>query len=203
MANSGTSTDGTKDLNAQEDEAAVATSESSDEVRVDGSKYVPAQSSGGFVPAGVDGETPEELSNGVEFDDDDDDFDEEPSAVGAGIAETLSIVSLIAAIIGIVGSWFGTQFAQASLLRTEIANGQATTAAAELEPYTKSIHDSALVHGVFALVAVLLAALAAAWLPPGRSVWARIVAQAAAVVGVAGLVLAILVMTNVVAHVHA
>lgn len=203
MANSEASIDGPEDANPK-DEAAETPAESSAAVRTEVPNYVPAQSGGGFVPAGS-ARAEETLTSGD--DEGDEDFDEiedydagAPS--GAGLGETLAIVSLVCAVIGIVGSWFGTQFALASQLRTEISNGQAQTAAAQLAPYTKSIHDTALVHGVFALVAVLLAVLAFAWLPPGRSWWARITAQASAVVGLGGLVLAILVMTNVVAHIH-
>ena len=201
MANSETPIDRSGD-ESPKDESAVATVESTEEASAQASAYVPPQS-GGFVPTGAAAaeEPADDDEDGSELDEFDD-LDAEASRVGAGVAETMSILSLVAAVIGVVGSWFGNQFALASQLRTEIAGGQAQTAAAELAPYTKSIHDTALVHGVFALVGVLLAALAVAWLPPGRSVWARIVAQASAVVGVAGLVLAILVMTNVVAHVH-
>ncbi|MFF8608236.1 hypothetical protein ACF06X_20105 [Streptomyces sp. NPDC015346] len=107
-----------------------------------------------------------------------------PSGVGAGAA---AVVSAGLGFAALTGTWVGKVASERETLIGQI-KAQGGTAAQQIsEIYGDAWHTTALVNGVFALLALITAAVVLT--RPRRPVWVRAVAVAGAVLGGIGLLL--------------
>ncbi|MFE0778682.1 hypothetical protein [Streptomyces sp. NPDC058861] len=127
----------------------------------------------------------------------DEDLDEDPeldgeapaadTGVGAGAA---GVVSLALAAVGLTGTWAGRVVAERETLIGQIkTSGSGTPTQQISEIYGDAWHSTALVNGVFALIALIVAVTVLAL--PRRPAWVRAVAVAGAVLGGLGLLLSV------------
>ncbi|MGW3560503.1 hypothetical protein ACWDNT_24650 [Streptomyces sp. NPDC000963] len=122
----------------------------------------------------------------------DDDPDEETPAgkdagTGAGAA---AVVSAALGAVALTGTWTGKVVSERETLVGQIkTSGSGTPAQQISEIYGDAWHSTALVNGVFALLALIVAVTAL--LLPRRPAWIRAVAVAGAVLGGLGLLLSI------------
>ncbi|MFF1508793.1 hypothetical protein [Streptomyces sp. NPDC058326] len=133
--------------------------------------------------------------DGVDDEDEDEDDDEalfaeaapDPAAAGIGGAAA-AVVSAALGAVALTGTWTGKVVAERETLIGQIKTSGAGTPAQQIsEIYGDAWHSTALVNGVFALVALLVAVLVL--ILPGRPAWVRAVAVAGAVLGGLGLLL--------------
>ncbi|MER5309079.1 hypothetical protein ABT034_14965 [Streptomyces sp. NPDC002773] len=130
-------------------------------------------------------------------DEDADDSEDELSAeaeaaaapVSAGIGgAAAAVVSAALGAVALTGTWTGKVVSERETLIGQIKTSGAGTPAQQIsEIYGDAWHSTALVNGVFALVALLVAVLVL--ILPGRPAWVRAVAVAGAVLGGLGLLL--------------
>ncbi|MFE5898682.1 hypothetical protein ACFQ67_14915 [Streptomyces sp. NPDC056488] len=127
-----------------------------------------------------------------ELDDLDNDLDEETPAVtdtgvGAGAA---AVVSAALAAVALTGTWAGKVVSERETLLGQIkTSGSGTPTQQISEIYGDAWHSTALVNGVFALIALIVAVTVLAL--PRRPAWVRAVAVAGAVLGGLGLLLSV------------
>ncbi|MGW2108445.1 hypothetical protein [Streptomyces sp. NPDC001948] len=129
------------------------------------------------------------------LDDLDDDSGKEPSGLGAAAA---SVVAAGLGVVALTGSWTGKIAAERETLIGQIKTANGGTAAQQIsEIYGDAWHSTALVNGLFALLALLVAVFAlvrpafgapSAHPQPG---WVRAVATAGIVLGALGLLLSL------------
>ncbi|MFF3315311.1 hypothetical protein ACFYV5_07330 [Streptomyces sp. NPDC003035] len=106
------------------------------------------------------------------------------SGVGAGAA---AVVSAALGLAALSGTWVGRVATERETLIGQI-KAQGGTAAQQIsEIYADAWHTTALVNGVFALLALITAVVVLT--RPQRPVWVRAVALAGAVLGAIGLFL--------------
>ncbi|MFI9112945.1 hypothetical protein [Streptomyces venezuelae] len=128
-------------------------------------------------------------------DEDRDDEDEEPAAEAApapaGIGgAAAAVVSAALGAVALTGTWTGKVVSERETLLGQIkTSGTGTPAQQISEIYGDAWHSTALVNGVFALIALLVAVLVLVL--PGRPAWVRAVAVAGAVLGGLGLLLSV------------
>ncbi|MEU2134262.1 hypothetical protein [Streptomyces sp. NPDC018352] len=131
--------------------------------------------------------------DGLDPDDLDDDSGKEPSGLGAAAA---SVVAAGLGVVALTGSWTGKVAAERETLIGQIKTSNGGTAAQQIsEIYGDAWHSTALVNGLFALLALLVGVFAlvrpafgapSAHPQPG---WVRAVATAGIVLGALGLLL--------------
>ncbi|MGW4726059.1 hypothetical protein [Streptomyces sp. NPDC004291] len=135
----------------------------------------------------------EPLVEGVDVDEDlDEDLDgrEAPAAdagVGAGAA---AVVSAALGAVALTGTWTGKVVSERETLVGQIKTSGGGTPTQQIsEIYGDAWHSTALVNGVFALLALIVAVTVL--LLPRRPAWVRAVAVAGAVLGGLGVLLSI------------
>ncbi|MFJ4873483.1 hypothetical protein [Streptomyces sp. NPDC088757] len=122
----------------------------------------------------------------------DEDLDEETPArkdtgVGAGAA---AVLSAALGAVALTGTWAGKVVSERETLVGQIkTSGSGTPTQQISEIYGDAWHSTALVNGVFALVALIVAVAVLAL--PRRPAWVRAVAVAGAVLGGLGLLLSV------------
>ncbi|MEU0626939.1 hypothetical protein [Streptomyces sp. NPDC005989] len=129
----------------------------------------------------------------LDLDDLDDDSGKESSGLGAAAA---SVVAAGLGVVALTGSWTGKVAAERETLIGQIKTSNGGTAAQQIsEIYGDAWHSTALVNGLFALLALLVGVFAlvrpafgapSAHPQPG---WVRAVATAGIVLGALGLLL--------------
>ncbi|MFE9403786.1 hypothetical protein ACFYNY_18615 [Streptomyces sp. NPDC006530] len=129
--------------------------------------------------------------------DDEDGLDAEavPARAGFG-AGAAAVVSGALGAVSLSGTWMGKTLSERATLIGQIKTSQGGTAAEQIQQiYGNSWHTTALVNGVFALLALVVGAVVLArpaFGTPGRSEqpgWVRAVALAGVVLGVIGLLI--------------
>ncbi|MFE6667154.1 hypothetical protein ACFVFH_26785 [Streptomyces sp. NPDC057697] len=128
-------------------------------------------------------------------DDPDDDPAKEPSGLGAAAA---AVVAAALGVVALTGSWTGKVAAERETLIGQIKTSGGSSAAQQIsEIYGDAWHSTALVDGLFALLALLVGifalvrpafGVAPAQPQPG---WVRAVATAGIALGVLGLLLSV------------
>jgi hypothetical protein len=140
---------------------------------------------------------PEELA---EFDEDDDGTDE-PTGSGF-VSGAFGITSLVLAVASLTGGWLGTVYGARSEYLVEL-NTKAQSAQASLNAFHSSWHGQAAIAGIFAIAALLVGAgvlASPSLLLSGRApAWVRATALGGIILGLIGLLLAILTWFNVLA----
>nr|WP_229851727.1 hypothetical protein [Streptomyces roseolus] len=110
-----------------------------------------------------------------------------PEGTGVGAAAA-AVVSAALSVVALTGTWTGRVVAERETLVGQIkTSGTGTPAQQISEIYGDAWHSTALVNGVFALLAVLVAVLVLAL--PRRPLRVRAIAVAGAVLGGLGLLL--------------
>ncbi|WP_306327925.1 hypothetical protein [Streptomyces venezuelae] len=136
-----------------------------------------------------------DLADEADGADEDDEDDEEPAAeaapASAGIGgAAAAVVSAALGAVALTGTWTGKVVSERETLLGQIkTSGTGTPAQQISEIYGDAWHSTALVNGVFALIALLVAVLVLVL--PGRPAWVRAVAVAGAVLGGLGLLLSV------------
>ncbi|WP_369146675.1 hypothetical protein [Streptomyces sp. R44] len=111
----------------------------------------------------------------------------EATGIGAGAA---AVVSAALSAVALTGTWTGKVVAERETLIGQIkTSGTGTPAQQISEIYGDAWHSTALVNGVFALLALIVAVLVLTL--PRRPAWVRAVALAGAVLGGLGLLLSV------------
>ncbi|WP_329621035.1 hypothetical protein OG357_11415 [Streptomyces sp. NBC_01255] len=110
------------------------------------------------------------------------------SGVGAGGA---AVVSAALGAVALTGTWTGKVVSERETLIGQINSQSAAPAQQISEIYGDAWHSTALVNGVFALLALVTAVLVLVLARPDRPVWVRAVAIAGAVLGGLGLLLSV------------
>ncbi len=141
-------------------------------------------------------EQPEEL---VELDED----DETEEAAGSGfVSGAFGITSLVLAAASLTGGWLGTVYGARAEYNAELKAKQQSTQAS-LDAFHSAWHAQAAFGGIFALAALLIGAGVLAspgLLLSGRTpTWARATALGGIILGLIGLLLALLTWFNVLA----
>ncbi|MFD6243905.1 hypothetical protein [Streptomyces roseolus] len=110
-----------------------------------------------------------------------------PEGTGVGVAAA-AVVSAALSVVALTGTWTGRVVAERETLVGQIkTSGTGTPAQQISEIYGDAWHSTALVNGVFALLAVIVAVLVLTL--PRRPLWVRATAVAGAVLGGLGLLL--------------
>ncbi|MFD7965613.1 hypothetical protein ACFV5J_32940 [Streptomyces zaomyceticus] len=110
-----------------------------------------------------------------------------PASSGIGGAAA-AVVSAALGAVALTGTWTGKVVSERETLLGQIkTSGSGTPAQQISEIYGDAWHSTALVNGVFSLVALFVAVLVL--ILPGRPTWVRSVAVAGAVLGGLGLLL--------------
>lgn len=142
-------------------------------------------------------EQPEELA---EFDEGDDDG-EEPTGSGF-VSGAFGLTSLVLAIVSLTGGWLGTVYGSRAEYVSELKI-KTQSAQASLDAFHSSWHGQAALGGIFAIAALLFGAgvlASPALLLSGRTpAWARATALGGLILGLIGLLLAILTWYNIIA----
>ncbi|MEW9334112.1 hypothetical protein ACFY8X_00210 [Streptomyces tanashiensis] len=159
-----------------------------DEVAEDATTEAADTTPGAGTPAAADADLLDEQD---EQDDDEQDDEEaaspEATGIGAGAA---AVVSAALSAVALTGTWTGKVVAERETLVGQIkTSGSGTPAQQISEIYGDAWHSTALVNGVFALLALIVAALVL--ILPRRPAWVRAVAVAGAVLGGLGLLLSV------------
>ncbi|MFF7444205.1 hypothetical protein [Streptomyces sp. NPDC008122] len=120
-----------------------------------------------------------------------DELDEAASPEGTGIgAAAAAVVSAALSAVALTGTWTGKVVAERETLIGQIKTSAGGTPAQQInEIYGDAWHSTALVNGVFALLAVIVGVLVLTL--PRRPLWVRAVAVAGAVLGGLGLLLSV------------
>ncbi|MFF5286449.1 hypothetical protein [Streptomyces sp. NPDC013171] len=112
-----------------------------------------------------------------------------PEATGIGAAAA-AVVSAALSAVALTGTWTGKVVAERETLIGQIKTSAGGTPAQQInEIYGDAWHSTALVNGVFALLAVIVGVLVLTL--PRRPLWVRAVAVAGAVLGGLGLLLSV------------
>lgn len=144
------------------------------------------------------GTAPDDLAGRADDEDDDDalepdPFDEARHGVGAGAA---AVVSAALGVVALTGAWTGRVAAERETLIGQIQTSGGGSAAQQIsEIYGDAWHTTALVNGVFAVLALLVGVFVlvrpAFGVPSGRPqpTWVRAVALAGVALGVLGMLI--------------
>ncbi|MGW2277561.1 hypothetical protein [Streptomyces sp. NPDC001770] len=140
-----------------------------------------------------DSEGFEDLDEGLDDEDPDDDAASRGIGAGAG-----AVVSTALGVVGLVGGWTGKVASERETLIGQIKTSNGGSAAQQIsEIYGDSWHTTALVNGIFAILAVLVGVFVLvrpAFGTPSahpQPSWIRSVALGGVVLGAIGLVLSI------------
>ncbi|MEU9010636.1 hypothetical protein AB0D12_12760 [Streptomyces sp. NPDC048479] len=116
----------------------------------------------------------------------DGDAQEAPHASGIGAAAG-SVVAAGLGVVALSGSWVGKIAAERQTLIGQIKTSQGGTPAQQISAvYGDAWHTTALVNGIFALLALIVGIAVLAW--PQKAGWVRAFAVAGVVLGVLGLI---------------
>ncbi|MFE6059125.1 hypothetical protein [Streptomyces sp. NPDC056431] len=139
----------------------------------------------------IDGDDNEAENEAEDGDEDDELFAEAAAPASAGIGgAAAAVVSAALGAVALTGTWTGKVVSERETLLGQIkTSGSGTPAQQISEIYGDAWHSTALVNGVFALIALLVAVLVLVL--PGRPAWVRSVAVAGAVLGGLGLLLSV------------
>lgn len=193
------------------DEAAnEATEEKRDKEAVDVTKAENNEATEPGEATDIVGST-EIIGSGEEADDadlTDDELDEivlaeEESTSGVVVQGAGAIVSAVLGLVSLTGGWIGTVAAARETLVGQLGTSSTASVATQIkEVYGDAWKTSALWAGIFALVALIIGAVVLvrpAFGAPGKPqpVWIKSVSWAGVVIGVVGLLLAVLKYTDV------
>ncbi|MFD9631145.1 hypothetical protein [Streptomyces violascens] len=135
------------------------------------------------------------LEDGLDDEGDADELDEPAPRPAFGTGAAAVVASALGAV-SLSGTWMGKTLSERATLVGQIKTSQNGTAAQQIqEIYGNSWHTTALVNGVFALLALVVGAFVLArpaFGTPGRAeqpVWVKAVALAGIVLGVIGLLI--------------
>ncbi|MFD9225018.1 hypothetical protein ACFWDI_34625 [Streptomyces sp. NPDC060064] len=107
-----------------------------------------------------------------------------PSGVGAAAG---AVVAAGLGVVALSGSWVGKIAAERQTLIGQIKTSQGGTPAQQISAvYGDAWHTTALVNGIFALLALIVGVAVLAW--PQKAGWVRAFAVAGVVLGVLGLI---------------
>ncbi|MFB7587221.1 hypothetical protein [Streptomyces sp. NPDC056169] len=163
------------------------TEETATEPKTEASPEVEAAAEATAEPAAQDA-----LDEADEADDADD--DEVPAEVSAGTgvgAGGAAVVSAALGAVALTGTWTAKVVSERETLIGQIHSQSGTPAQQISEIYGDAWHSTALVNGVFALLALVTAVLVLVLVRPERPAWVRAVALAGAVLGGLGLLLSV------------
>ncbi|MEU3745311.1 MULTISPECIES: hypothetical protein [Streptomyces] len=123
---------------------------------------------------------------------DDDELDEllaeSPAGTGVG-AGGAAVVSAALGAVALTGTWTGKVVSERETLIGQISSQNGPPAQQISEIYGDAWHSTALVNGLFSLLALVTAVLVLVLARPERPVWVRAVALGGAVLGGLGLLL--------------
>ncbi|MFE2730808.1 hypothetical protein [Streptomyces sp. NPDC059349] len=138
------------------------------------------------------------------------DLDDEPFATAASVEDSSgagqgagAVVSAALGVVALSGSWVATVASARESLIGQLQTSQSASVAKQVsEVYGDSWHATALVGGIFALLALIVGAVVLArpaFGAPGRpqAVWIKSVAWAGVSLGVLGLLLAVAKYTDI------
>ncbi|MFA3838352.1 hypothetical protein [Streptomyces aureus] len=138
------------------------------------------------------------------------DLDDEPFATAAPVEDSSgagqgagAVVSAALGVVALSGSWVATVASARESLIGQLQTSQSASVAKQVsEVYGDSWHATALVGGIFALLALIVGAVVLArpaFGAPGRpqAVWIKSVAWAGVSLGVLGLLLAVAKYTDI------
>ncbi|MGW4749873.1 hypothetical protein ACWEPR_34290 [Streptomyces sp. NPDC004290] len=180
-----------KTATAKNDEAAErATAETAETTPETGTAPADARTEAADAPdAKLDAETAETAEDGdlEDLEDLEADADAGRAATGIG-AGAAAVVSAALAAVALTGTWTGKVVSERETLIGQIKTSNGGSPAQQIsEIYGDAWHSTALVNGVFALLALIVGVLVLTL--PRRAPWVRSVAVAGAVLGGLGLLL--------------
>ncbi|MGW4850725.1 hypothetical protein ACWEPZ_05745 [Streptomyces sp. NPDC004288] len=180
-----------KTATAKNDEAAErATAETAETTPETGTAPADARTEAADAPdAKLDAENAENAEDGDlgDLEDLDSDADAGRAATGIG-AGAAAVVSAALAAVALTGTWTGKVVSERETLIGQIKTSNGGSPAQQIsEIYGDAWHSTALVNGVFALLALIVGVLVLTL--PRRAPWVRSVAVAGAVLGALGLLL--------------
>ncbi|MFF8838868.1 hypothetical protein [Streptomyces sp. NPDC015130] len=115
---------------------------------------------------------------------------EAPAGTGVG-AGGAAVVSAALGAVALTGTWTGKVVSERETLIGQIISQSGTPAQQISEIYGDAWHSTALVNGLFSLLALVTAVLVLVLARPERPVWVRAVALGGAVLGGLGLLLSV------------
>ncbi|MFE7327589.1 hypothetical protein ACFU8W_21815 [Streptomyces sp. NPDC057565] len=152
---------------------------------------VPGDGDGPGHDSGADTDSDPDL----DFDPKDDDVDRAPSGLGAAAA---AVVAAGLGVVGLTGAWSGRVAAERETLLGQMKTASGGSVAQQIsEIYGDAWHSTALVNGLFALLAVLVGVFALvrpAFGAPAKDPqpgWVRAVATAGIALGVLGVLISV------------
>ncbi|WNO67271.1 hypothetical protein RPQ02_27385 [Streptomyces sp. AM2-3-1] len=140
-------------------------------------------------------DTDADLDHDLEDDLEDDDSDRAPSGLGAAAA---AVVAAGLGVVGLTGAWTGRVVAERETLLGQMKTASGGSVARQIsEIYGDAWHSTALVNGLFALLALLVGVFALvrpAFGAPAKDSqpgWVRAVATAGIALGVLGVLISV------------
>ncbi|WP_326745140.1 hypothetical protein OG830_27070 [Streptomyces sp. NBC_00121] len=140
-------------------------------------------------------DTDADLDHDLEDDLEDDDSDRAPSGLGAAAA---AVVAAGLGVVGLTGAWTGRVVAERETLLGQMKTASGGSVARQIsEIYGDAWHSTALVNGLFALLALLVGVFALvrpAFGAPAKDPqpgWVRAVATAGIALGVLGVLISV------------
>jgi hypothetical protein len=158
------------------------------------------EAEGGRAPGDIDGPGHDSSADtdadpDLDFDPKDDDVDREPSGLGAAAA---AVVAAGLGLVGLTGAWSGRVAAERETLLGQMKTASGGSVAQQIsEIYGDAWHSTALVNGLFALLALLVGVFALvrpAFGAPAKDPqpgWVRAVATAGIALGVLGVLISV------------
>ncbi|MFE7239810.1 hypothetical protein [Streptomyces sp. NPDC057582] len=144
---------------------------------------------------GHDSSTDTDSDPDLDFDPKDDDVDGAPSGLGAAAA---AVVAAGLGVVGLTGAWSGRVAAERETLLGQMKTASGGSVAQQIsEIYGDAWHSTALVNGLFALLALLVGVFALvrpAFGAPAKDPqpgWVRAVATAGIALGVLGVLISV------------
>ncbi|MEV6393199.1 hypothetical protein AB0M39_00155 [Streptomyces sp. NPDC051907] len=181
----GTAAGAAKGKTAEQPAQATATTKATTPVDTAKPAGAPAAEAEDAIAADDAIEQPHRAEGGAQ-DDTGDDLGPSKRAAGIGAAAS-GIVSAALGVIALSGSWVGRIAAERQTLVGQIETSQGGNPAEQIAAiYSDAWHTTALVNGIFALLALIVGVLVLAW--PQRAGWVRAFAVAGVVLGVLGLI---------------
>ncbi|MET7618600.1 hypothetical protein [Streptomyces sp. NPDC005408] len=137
----------------------------------------------GVEPVGTDAEAEATDAEGV----DEADAEETPRASSGLGAAAAGIVAAGLGVVSLSGTWVGKVASERQTLIGQIKTSQGGTPAQQISAvYGDAWHTTALVNGIFALLALIVGVAVLAW--PQKTGWVRAFAVAGVVLGVLGMI---------------
>ncbi|MFB7357013.1 hypothetical protein [Streptomyces gardneri] len=169
------------------------TVETAPEPKTEGSSEVEAATEA-TVERDAQAEPADDASDDDSLEDDSLDDDELAAETSTGVgvgAGGAAVVSAALGAVALTGTWTGKVVSERETLMGQISSQSAPPAQQISEIYGDAWHSTALVNGVFALLALVTAVLVLVLARPDRPVWVRAVALGGAVLGGLGLLLSV------------